>query len=51
VRAIAVSAYARREDRERALKSGFNDHVAKPVQPDDLYDAIDRLSVQNNTSR
>jgi CheY-like chemotaxis protein len=43
VRAIAVSAYARREDRQRAIKAGFNDHVAKPVQLDDLYDAIERV--------
>ena len=43
VRGIAVSAYARREDRQRALKAGFNDHVAKPVQLDDLYDAIERV--------
>jgi signal transduction histidine kinase/CheY-like chemotaxis protein len=49
VRAIAVSAYARREDRQRALEAGFNDHVCKPVQPDDLYDAIERVWV-NNTS-
>ena len=47
VRAVAVSAYARREDRQRALKAGFNDHVSKPVQPDDLYDAIERVWVQS----
>jgi CheY-like chemotaxis protein len=47
-RAIAVSAYARREDRQRALKAGFNDHVCKPVQPDDLYGAIERTWVQSD---
>jgi CheY-like chemotaxis protein len=46
-RAIAVSAYARREDRQRALKAGFNDHVCKPVQPGDLYDALERVWVQS----
>ena len=46
--AIAVSAYARREDRQRALKAGFNDHVCKPVQPDELYDAIERVWVQSD---
>ena len=50
VRAIAVSAYARREDRQRALKAGFNDHVCKPVQVDHLYDAIERVWVNGNTS-
>ncbi|HET9468656.1 MAG TPA: ATP-binding protein [Vicinamibacterales bacterium] len=49
VRAIAVSAYARREDRQRALKSGFNDHVCKPVQLDDLYDAIERVWLNGST--
>ena len=48
VRAIAVSAYARREDRQRALKAGFNDHVCKPVQPDDLFEVIERVWVQTN---
>ena len=47
VRAIAISAYARREDRQRALKAGFNEHVSKPVQPDDVYDAIERVWVHN----
>jgi signal transduction histidine kinase/FixJ family two-component response regulator len=50
-RAIAVSAYARREDRQRALKAGINDHVCKPVQPDDLYDAIEREWVHSNAPR
>ena len=48
VRAIAVSAYARREDRQRALKAGFNDHVCKPVQLDELYDALERVWVHGS---
>jgi signal transduction histidine kinase/CheY-like chemotaxis protein len=47
VRAVAVSAYARREDRQRALKAGFNDHVCKPVRPDDLLDALERIWLQS----
>ena len=50
VRAVAVSAYARREDRQRALKAGFNEHVCKPVQPDDVFDAIERVWVQHAPS-
>ena len=46
LRAIAVSAYARREDKQRAMKAGFNDHVCKPVQIDALYDAIERVWVE-----
>ena len=41
VKAIAVSAYARREDRQRAIRAGFNRHLAKPLRPDDLLGAID----------
>ena len=44
-RAIAVSAYARREDRQRALKAGFNDHLCKPVQLDELFDVLERVWV------
>ena len=31
--AIALTAYARAEDKERALAAGFQRHVAKPVEP------------------
>jgi signal transduction histidine kinase/ActR/RegA family two-component response regulator len=41
VKAIAVSAYARREDRQRAINAGFDRHLAKPLQPDDLLEAIE----------
>src|SRR5437879_11713283 len=34
--ALAVTAYARAEDRTRALSSGFQMHVAKPLEPADL---------------
>jgi len=43
VRAIAVSAYARAEDKQRAYHAGFNNHVSKPVQPDALLGTIERL--------
>jgi CheY-like chemotaxis protein len=38
--AIAVSAYARREDQERALRAGFQLHITKPVAPGDLIQGI-----------
>ncbi|HET9958451.1 MAG TPA: ATP-binding protein [Polyangiaceae bacterium] len=34
--AIALTAYARAEDRTQALKSGFNMHLAKPIEPGEL---------------
>lgn len=40
VRAIALTAYARIEDRARALKEGFQMHLAKPVDPNALIAAI-----------
>ena len=46
LRAIAVSAYASREDRQRAIAAGFNDHITKPVQVEDLYRTIERVWVE-----
>jgi PAS domain S-box-containing protein len=34
--AVALTAYGRSEDRKRALLAGFQMHVAKPVEPDEL---------------
>jgi PAS domain S-box-containing protein len=34
--AVALTAFARYEDRTRALSAGFNAHVAKPVEPSEL---------------
>ena len=31
--AVALTAYARSEDRTKAIRSGFQNHVAKPVEP------------------
>jgi CheY-like chemotaxis protein len=42
VPAIALTAYARAEDAERALRSGFQEHIAKPVDAWQLLDAVSR---------
>jgi PAS domain S-box-containing protein len=42
--ALALTAYARPEDRERALAAGFDLHLAKPVEPADLVRAVARLA-------
>ncbi len=36
VPAVALTAYARSEDRRRAVMAGFQHHVAKPVEPAEL---------------
>jgi CheY-like chemotaxis protein len=36
VPALALTAYARLEDRTQALAAGFSGHVAKPVEPTEL---------------
>jgi PAS domain S-box-containing protein len=40
VPAIAVTAHARHDDRQRALAAGFQLYVSKPVHPDDLVRAV-----------
>jgi PAS domain S-box-containing protein len=42
--AIALSAFARSEDRKRALREGFNMHLAKPIAPDELMTALESLT-------
>jgi len=47
--AIAISAYARAEDRSRSLASGFQRHLAKPVNPADLFGALSELTAPLRT--
>ena len=42
--AIALTAFARNEDRTRALLEGFNVHMAKPVEPSELLLSLADLS-------
>jgi PAS domain S-box-containing protein len=44
MKAIALTAYAREEDRQQALKSGFQIHMTKPVDPTNLVAAVASLS-------
>jgi CheY-like chemotaxis protein len=43
VPAIALSAYARPEDRDGALSAGFDDFLTKPAMPGDVLRAVDQL--------
>jgi PAS domain S-box-containing protein len=42
--AVALTGFARAQDRMRALSSGFQNHVAKPVEPDELVTVIASLT-------
>jgi PAS domain S-box-containing protein len=42
--AVALTAYAGESDRARALRSGFQAHLPKPVEPDALINAVANLA-------
>ncbi|RPJ65514.1 MAG: response regulator [Acidobacteria bacterium] len=44
--AVAVTAHARGEDRDRAREAGFQDHLSKPVEMHTLREAVRRLVMQ-----
>jgi len=48
--AIALTGYATSNDRERALAAGYQLHLAKPVEPEELVIAILSLLGQNDYS-
>jgi CheY-like chemotaxis protein len=45
--AIALTAYASRQDASKALAAGFDAHVAKPVQPGTLGTAVARIMARD----
>jgi CheY-like chemotaxis protein/anti-sigma regulatory factor (Ser/Thr protein kinase) len=44
IAALAVTAFARPEDRQLALESGFDEHLPKPVDPDKLLELAAKLA-------
>ena len=48
--AIALSAFARAEDQQRALENGFQLHLAKPVNPEELVTSITTVLQQSDRS-
>jgi len=49
--AVALTAYARVEDRTRALRSGFNMHVPKPIEPAELIAVVANLAGRSSGGR
>ena len=43
--ALAVTAYVRQEDEQRARLAGFQEHVRKPIDVDALRGAVRRLVI------
>ncbi|MDF0556202.1 PAS domain S-box protein [Kamptonema sp. UHCC 0994] len=43
--ALAITAYAREQDRSQALAAGFDAHIAKPVEPEQLVAVLANLAV------
>ncbi len=41
--AIALTAYAGEINQQQALAAGFEMHISKPVEPEELVNAIARL--------
>jgi len=39
-RAVALTAYTREEDRKKAFAAGFSSHLSKPVDADELIEAL-----------
>jgi len=39
---LAMTAHAMAEERERCLAAGMNDHIAKPIDPDTLFQVLAR---------
>jgi len=46
--AVALTAFARPEDRIRVLQAGYNTHVAKPVDPRELIAVVGSLTGQES---
>jgi CheY-like chemotaxis protein len=42
--AIALTAFARSEDRTRAMMAGFQMHIAKPIEPQELVATVANLA-------
>jgi CheY-like chemotaxis protein len=44
--AVALTAFARSEDRLKALEAGFRAHIPKPVEPSELIATVAAMAPQ-----
>ncbi|HET9753450.1 MAG TPA: response regulator, partial [Myxococcales bacterium] len=47
---VALTGYGRPEDRERALAAGFDAHLVKPVDPEELNEVLATLGARRQAS-
>lgn len=50
IRAMALTAFARSEDRHRSLDAGFDMHLVKPIEPFSLVAAVSKLAGRDPTA-
>jgi len=43
--AVALTAYASQQDRDRAIDAGYDEHLAKPIDPARFAAVLARLNV------
>jgi CheY-like chemotaxis protein len=48
--AIAVTAYARVDDRDRAMAAGYDRHISKPVDPEALLRAVAAVAAHRSSA-
>ncbi|HYJ17373.1 MAG TPA: Hpt domain-containing protein, partial [Candidatus Limnocylindria bacterium] len=48
---IAITAHARKEDRDKCLAWGFDDYVSKPIMPRELKAAIERTMIKSGSNQ
>ena len=50
IAAVALTAFARPEDKNKSLEVGYSAHISKPVEPPDLLNAVTKLALTHQGS-